>query len=509
MHRFTGHFALRLRGGKGTSKAQKRKPSKGALAPGACARKEKAARGRSSPTRASSADAASMDEGVLAMSSDMETMGGDAGSVRKNGQGKRKRMNGMDWDTWRRKRKVNQTDVINSAGAPYEGRGPMLYQDVFGYSGKRVHRRVLRDSWDQMTLKGIKDKTERDAEAYLRALALNIEEGEEYADTPATAPDDAGRKDRWKQDLFEPVKEVIENEARGLHFTGRVKTVERQGRVYTKPIFTNETWRPNLVTGLPEPIPGVAAPGTLSIAEQELLHRYVRDGEQPAGLGAGASEGADLDAEQRATQQRLIMDARSQHASTNEDANATQVSAGVDLLPASAQQQVQDLLCRTAVQRNVSVVEFVELLKRGKVKLSKHQRMLKHVKGFSLETLQRMSNGTFVYNSAWGPTRVIQGSKDTRFGDTWSGTGGGRGEHGTARKRRDAGWFRERALKGNAKAQLQLALCYSMGQGVERDLAKAAGWFARASRQGDVRALTELGMCYRSVSNLDPNPLKP
>ena len=65
------------------------------------------------------------------------------------------------------------------------------------------------------------------------------------------------------------------------------------------------------------------------------------------------------------------------------------------------------------------------------------------------------------------------------------------------RKRRDAAWFRERALKGNDKAQLSLALCYTMGQGVARDLAKAAAWFARSARQGNVEALTQLALCYR------------
>jgi hypothetical protein len=143
------------------------------------------------------------------------------------------------------------------------------------------------------------------------------------------------------------------------------------------------------------------------------------------------------------------------------------------------------------------LVQFVDMLKQGKVKLSKHKRMLKHVKGFSLENLERMSNGTFVYNSAWGPARVIAGSKDPRFGDTWTGAGAPGGPALPGRKRRDAAWFQERALKGNAKAQLQLALCYSMGQGVPRDLPKASAWFSRAARQGNVAALTELAMCYR------------
>ena len=51
------------------------------------------------------------------------------------------------------------------------------------------------------------------------------------------------------------------------------------------------------------------------------------------------------------------------------------------------------------------------------VKLSKHKRMLKHVKGFSLESLERMSNGTFAYNSAWGPARVIAGARGSEGDD--------------------------------------------------------------------------------------------
>jgi len=46
---------------------------------------------------------------------------------------------------------------------------------------------------------------------------------------------------------------------------------------------------------------------------------------------------------------------------------------------------------------------------------------------------------------------------------------GGKKE-GLRRKRRDAAWYKEKALKGKVKAQLQLALAYREGQGVKRSL---------------------------------------
>jgi hypothetical protein len=69
----------------------------------------------------------------------------DVGSGWKNVKGKRVRVTGINWDTWRRKRKVNAADFENSVVAPYEGSGPMLYQDVYGFSGKKVQRKVLRN----------------------------------------------------------------------------------------------------------------------------------------------------------------------------------------------------------------------------------------------------------------------------------------------------------------------------------------------------------------------------
>ena len=161
----------------------------------------------------------------------------------------------------------------------------MLYQDVFGLSGKRVHRKVIRDSWDQMTPEEIKDKTERDAEAFLRAAMLDAEHQLDYVATPpmaAAASDKGGDSERWKKDLLPQVKAMIDSEANGLHFTGRMATEYKNGKAVMMPTFTNETWRPDLVTGEPERIPGAPHPSTLSIAEHERLHRYLRGNAPPA-----------------------------------------------------------------------------------------------------------------------------------------------------------------------------------------------------------------------------------
>ena len=375
----------------------------------------------------------------------------DVGSGWKTVKGKRERVTGIDWDTWRRKRKVTADAVKNLSVAPYEGSGPMLYQDVFGFSGKRVHRKVIRDSWDQMTLEEIKDKTERDAEAYVKAAQLDAEYHQDYVATPPLpAIGDRGRdSDKWKKDLFPHIQSMIENEAKGLHFTGRMETVYMDGKAVRMPTFTNETWRHNIVTGEREQIPGAAHPSTVSIAEHEMLHKYVKERQVEAGALA-ATRG---------------------HGSRDRDVRTEAAIPGAMHMPGVEEptSQVLAVLQAQAAKGNMSIAEFVDRLKKvlecwsvalpgsplhgaeggsalalvvcccsllsgplsdagwksqGRVKLSKHKRMLKHVKGFSLENLERMSNGTLVYNSAYGPARVIAGarsrpSRPARFCALW------------------------------------------------------------------------------------------
>ena len=406
-----------------------------------------------------------------------------AGSGWKTVKGKRKRVAGIDWDTWQRKRNVNTSALEASVVAPYEGRGPMLYQDVFGFSGKQVHRRVLRSSWEKMSLEEIADKTKRDAAAIFEAAMLDAEAHQEYVGTTAVAGSarerPEGQTGQWEKELFPQVKGFVDAEAQGQYFTGRMETVEKNGRVYQMPAFSNDTTRANAVTGERERIPGAAqAARSLSIAEHERVFRYSSSSVGAGGAGVGQGEEVEGGKERQVLQDAVEEERR----------------------------VVQQVVERAAGQRGVSVGEYVTLLKAGKVKLSKHRRLLKHVKGFSVENLDRFVNGTLVYNSAWGPTRVIRGREGTDTGVSgavWSGVVDPRA--GAGRKRRDAAWFRARAVAGHDKAQLQMGLCYAMGQGVRRDLAKAAGWFARAARQGNPQALTELAMCYRYGEGVLPS----
>ncbi|KAJ1473146.1 hypothetical protein T484DRAFT_3371099 [Baffinella frigidus] len=148
------------------------------------------------------------------------------------------------------------------------------------------------------------------------------------------------------------------------------------------------------------------------------------------------------------------------------------------------------MIREAAKNRNQTLIEHLAELRSQAVKLSKAKRYIKHVMGFSQEALQRMVNGTQTTDSAWGPHKVIRGTSDSKEGDVW----GSRAPAG--RKRRDAEWFRERAIKGNDKAQLQLGLAYMEGAGVPRNESRGAGWLARSARQGNLRAMHELALCY-------------
>jgi len=52
------------------------------------------------------------------------------------------------------------------------------------------------------------------------------------------------------------------------------------------------------------------------------------------------------------------------------------------------------------------------------------------------------------------------------------------------------------ATGGYAPAQYTLGSCYSCGQGVPQDDAKAAEWFRKAADQGYVNAQVRMGDCY-------------
>ena len=58
-------------------------------------------------------------------------------------------------------------------------------------------------------------------------------------------------------------------------------------------------------------------------------------------------------------------------------------------------------------------------------------------------------------------------------------------------------WFTKAAEHGYAIAQLNLGVCYGNGYGVSQDHAKAVYWYTKAAEQGNAKAQNNLGLCYK------------
>ncbi|MBV8442167.1 MAG: sel1 repeat family protein, partial [Hyphomicrobiales bacterium] len=56
--------------------------------------------------------------------------------------------------------------------------------------------------------------------------------------------------------------------------------------------------------------------------------------------------------------------------------------------------------------------------------------------------------------------------------------------------------FRPLAEEGDARAQNNLGIMYTNGDGVPRDYSEAVKWFRRSAEQGDASAQTSLGSMY-------------
>ena len=56
---------------------------------------------------------------------------------------------------------------------------------------------------------------------------------------------------------------------------------------------------------------------------------------------------------------------------------------------------------------------------------------------------------------------------------------------------------------GGAKAQTRLALAYSQGMGIDRNLKEAVKWFRKAADKGDMEAQTQLGFMYAKGEGLN------
>jgi uncharacterized protein len=60
-----------------------------------------------------------------------------------------------------------------------------------------------------------------------------------------------------------------------------------------------------------------------------------------------------------------------------------------------------------------------------------------------------------------------------------------------------ANWFLLAAQGGSAEAQNNLGVCYDRGEGVPQDSHQAAVWYRKAAEQGDETGQFNLGLCYK------------
>ena len=72
----------------------------------------------------------------------------------------------------------------------------------------------------------------------------------------------------------------------------------------------------------------------------------------------------------------------------------------------------------------------------------------------------------------------------------------GDGWHRLGDDKKAAEWFRRAAQQGFARAQYNLGVLYTNGDGVPQDPSQAAQWFRRAADQEDAKAQYNLGLLY-------------
>ena len=67
------------------------------------------------------------------------------------------------------------------------------------------------------------------------------------------------------------------------------------------------------------------------------------------------------------------------------------------------------------------------------------------------------------------------------------------------------GWFQKSADQGNAKAQYYLGVMYSHGHGTTIDVDQAFSWYHKSADQGDLHALCDLGVMYLNGQGVGKN----
>jgi len=66
-----------------------------------------------------------------------------------------------------------------------------------------------------------------------------------------------------------------------------------------------------------------------------------------------------------------------------------------------------------------------------------------------------------------------------------------------------AKWYRMAAEQGHALAQDALGYCYNRGKGVPEDKAEGVRWYLKAAEQGNAMAQCNLGQCYFNGDGVD------
>jgi TPR repeat protein len=69
-------------------------------------------------------------------------------------------------------------------------------------------------------------------------------------------------------------------------------------------------------------------------------------------------------------------------------------------------------------------------------------------------------------------------------------------------------WYRKAAEQGFADAQFNLGVCYSDGEGVIKDAGEAVKWYRKAAEQGHASAQFNLGLCYSDGDGMDKDQVE-
>lgn len=69
-----------------------------------------------------------------------------------------------------------------------------------------------------------------------------------------------------------------------------------------------------------------------------------------------------------------------------------------------------------------------------------------------------------------------------------------------------ASWFRKAAVQGNAEAQCIYGMCLSFAIGVQRNQQEAVTWYRKAADQGNTQGQFMLGVCYLEGNGVSRNP---